>query len=161
MEHRIIIREMNEQDVTTVARFWNALAIDQLSQDKYYKSDLLSIGKIDQSQYYKKCLNSSRCKVFVVCIDGEICGFSEIWIYEKDFYFDIENYGYILHFFIEKEARSYAAASKLFDKSEEWVRKQGIKFLGADVFGFNVKVQKLLQHKKMDIYKMRFMKPLQ
>lgn len=160
MEHKIVIKEMKEENIAEVSKFWNSLAIDQLSQDEYYKNDLLSIDKIDQTNYFHRCLSNPKCMVYIVIIDEEICGFSEVWIYDKDFYFDIEKYGYILHFFIKEEARSYPAASKLFDKSEKWVREQGINYLGADVFGFNLKVQKLLKHKKMDVYKMRFMKPL-
>jgi len=156
----INVRRMELADAPIVSDLWNKLTKDQLKRDKYYIEYNDCIQECDMSDYFRDCLKKDNCCILVILVDGRIVGFSETWLNKADFYFNITDYAYILHFYIEEDVRSHIVASRLFKETEKWALEHNSKFLGADVFAFNSKVQKLLEYENLSKYKIRYMKEL-
>lgn len=152
-----VIRQATLEDLDSVSMLWEKLALDQLSKDNYYKGDL----HIDDSKsQFKDSLSNPNCCILIACKENIIVGFIEIWLYNKDFYFFIDDYAYILHAFIEPSVRNYKLASKLFKEAEKWAISKGQKYLAADVFQHNSKVMDFLTYFGVKPYRTRLVKEL-
>lgn len=160
MKENILAREAVYDDIEVIGELWKKLGEDQLGKDEYYMKENGEVQEFDSGDYFEKCLQNERCKIFVVEEDKKVFGFVEIWIYDRDFYFNISEYAYILHYFIDSELRNYVAVIKLFDIAQKWAIDKGMKYLCADVFYHNERVKRLLEHEKFSTYKTRLVKSL-
>lgn len=156
-----LIREASIDDLNSVVGLWQKLSIDQMSKDIYYKGEL--VFEEGHSQF-QDALTNSNCCIFVAEVDNIIVGFIEVWLYQKDFHFFIDDYAYIIHFFVDTEARKskriLGIVYKLFEVAQNWSIQRGKKFLVADVFSHNPKVMKLLERVGLKSYRTRYVKEI-
>lgn len=160
MAGKAVVREAKFSDIEAIKELWRKLGVNQLSKDEYYLKENGEVKEFDCGNYFDNCLKNERCKIFVVEENGKVFGFVEIWIYDKDFYFNVSEYAYILHYYIDDEMRNYFAVIKLFDIAQRWAVEKGMNYLCADVFYHNDRVKRLLEHEKFSTYKTRFVKEL-
>jgi GNAT superfamily N-acetyltransferase len=155
-----LIREAQLKDLNRLVELLQKLFENQLSKDDYYQGDFKFLNG---EALMTEAINSEKCGLFVAEKDGGVVGFVEVWLHEKDFYFFIDDYAYILNFFIDDPYRSgkynYIGLS-LLRAAEEWGTKQGKKFLAADVFEHNQKIMKHLEYKGFKKYRTRLVKVL-
>lgn len=151
------IRQANLHDLNSITKLWEKLSFDQMSKDEYYEGSLDFSGN---SMQIEDALLNPNCCIFVACNSNTIIGFMEVWTYNKDFYFFIDDYAYILHAFVEPSERSYQLITSLYKKAEEWAFSKGKQYLAADVFQHNKKVMNLLTYLGLKPYRTRLVKKL-
>ena len=158
------ICKMEISEIKNVVSLWYKLAEDQLCQNEYSSLNIKDVKNVTVYNYFSDCYKNNNCEIFLAKHEDIIVGFAEIWARKKDFIFEPENYGYILHFFVDKkfyhEINPLSAPLKLFRECENWVREKQLAYLTSDVYGFNVKVQKLLEKSGAVPYKIRYVKRL-
>ncbi|WP_207644713.1 GNAT family N-acetyltransferase [Caloranaerobacter ferrireducens] len=151
------IRKASIEDVDSIVDLWKKLSVDQLSKDPYYK------GKIDfgdEKTTFLNAIKNPKCCIFVAESENKVIGFIEIWLKEKDFYFFIDDYAYILHCFVEEEFRNYKLTRRLFLAAENWAKENDAKYLQADVFQHNSRVIEGLRYLGLLSYRTRLVKPI-
>lgn len=163
-EKLIKIEQMQPEDICAIANLWSKLAYNQYSRDAYYLKDTKHLLTLDRSKYYESCLNRSDCFIFVARYKSTIVGFVEMWFYKKDFFFNISDYAYILHLFVDTEIKTnvqplYVPYS-LCKVCEKMAIKHGYKYIEGDVFEFNGQMKTLLKLLKFKPYRIRFIKEL-
>jgi len=102
MEKNYVVRRAETADLDMIKSLWIGLAEDQLQKDEYFNGTKEYLSGVSQFDFI---LKNERCAIFVLECRGIVSGFIEIWVHEKDFYFSIDSYAYVLHFFIEKSLR--------------------------------------------------------
>ncbi|ADD01713.1 GCN5-related N-acetyltransferase [Thermoanaerobacter italicus Ab9] len=156
-----LIRVANINDLDSIVKLWEKLSIDQMSKDPYYKGDLVFSGGYSQ---FKQALNSDNCCIFVAEVNNIVIGFIEVWLYQKDFYFFIDDYAYILHFFIDPDARRseniLSIIYNLFEAALNWAIEKGSQYIIADAFAHNIRIMKLLEKVGFESYRIRYVKEL-
>ena len=161
---KINVRKVNKEDINKVTDLWHKLAIDQLSQNQYNKHNKDIFKSTNQQAYFENCLKDSNCEIFVAEYDKILIGFAEIWLYKKDFIFDVEDSAYIMHFFVDKTLKlninPLSTPLRLFKACENWAIENNLKYLCSDVYGFNTHVQRLLEIAGAKPYKIRYAKRL-
>ena len=96
------IRLMKKSETDAIASLWNKLSYNQMSRDIYYKKNLQFLLNINMNEYYSTCFFNPNCFIFVAEYEGKLIGFVEMWLYKKDFFFNYEDYAYILNGFVDK-----------------------------------------------------------
>lgn len=159
MEYQI--RRGTINDLGDIVDLWQKLSYDQLSKDEYYEGEMVFEGGKSQ---FERALRDSNCAIFVGLLDGNIVGFSEVWLHNKDFHFFIDDYGYILHFYIDvqarKDERTLGLIFKLYGACEDWAVSKGKKYLVADFFEHNRRLMKGIEKLRMKCYRRRYVKKL-
>jgi Acetyltransferases len=138
---------------------WSKLSINQLSKDPY------NYGIYDFSyaeKRFSQIINNINCGIFVAINNDstDILGFIEVWIRDKDFYFYPDDYGYVMHSYVDKESRNYNISYELYKSAEDWTISKGKNYLVADVYSHNIRVIKLLKFFGMKEYQVKFAKSL-
>lgn len=156
-------RKADLGDLEAVADLWHALSIDQLSKDRYYTDDPSCIPV--SKEQFAQALQSDQCAVFLAEKDGTAVAFIEVWLYERDFAFFIDDYAYILHFYVESEDRRtrdiYDICNTLYSLCEQWAKLRGQKSIQADCYYHNERVKKILMQRcDFSEYKTRLVKAL-
>lgn len=164
MDENFYVCYMQEKDIPLVSNLWNKLSYNQLNRDKYYENDTDILLNIDNTDYFKCCFNDPNCFIFVAKYNEEIIGFSELWFYKKDFYFNIEDYAYMLHLFVDTNIKTninpLLIPYELCSACEKEAIRNGYRYIGGDVFEFNTQMQSLLNFMKYNPYRTRYMKRL-
>ena len=88
-----------------------------------------------------------------------------MWLYKKDFFFSYEDYAYVLHGIVNKEVKiknvnPLYIPFKLFQSCENKAIELGYKYIGGDVFNFNIQMKSLLKLYHVFPYRTRYMKRL-
>ena len=96
--------------------------------------------------------------------NDEIIGFSEMWFFKKDFFFNIEDYAYILHVFVDTDIKTdvnpLLIPYELCCACEKKAIHNGYRYIGGDVFDFNTQMQTFSKFVKYKPYRTRYMKRL-
>jgi GNAT superfamily N-acetyltransferase len=155
------IRKADINDLQEIYALWRKLSYDQLSKDQYYEGDFDFEGNEGE---LKTALTSKDCAIFVAMVDGVICGYSEVWLYHKDLHFFIDDYAYVLHFYVDVAARKqrviWSLVHGLYQACEVWAVSQGRKYIIADAFYHNQRIMRIMERFGMTLYRSRFVKPL-
>lgn len=163
MNKKFGVYPMVEKDIPKVSELWNKLAYNQLSRDEYYDS-AVNILTVDNTDYFKDCFKNPDRSIFVAKYNSEIIGFSEMWFYNKDFYFNVEDYAYGLHIFVDKDIETdinpLLIPYELLSACEKKAIQSGYRYIGCDVFEYNSQMQALLKFLKYKPYRTRYMKRL-
>jgi RimJ/RimL family protein N-acetyltransferase len=140
------IREAGLRDLEAINALWRQLSYDQLSKDEYYTGNFDFEGNEAQ---IRNSLESTECAIFVAEIERRIVGYAEVWLYNKDFHFFIDDYAYVLHFFVEPAARPqrgiWSLVYRLYQACERWAITQGRKYLIADAFTHNQRIMRIME----------------
>ncbi|KNF07556.1 acetyltransferase [Gottschalkia purinilytica] len=153
-----IVRRATEQDIKSISKLFRKLGIDQMSKDQYFNEDLNNIEVSEEE--ISSSLNDPRCIIYVAEADKEIIGYIEGWLRDKDFYFFIDDYAYILHIYVDEEYRSYGVLHSLHKCVEDWAKENNLKYVQADVFEHNKKVQKIIEYLGYSTYRRRYVKDI-
>ena len=158
-----VIREMNDFDIDSVFALWHKLAEDQFIKNKYIVKN--RVQQFDIHEYFSKCLKNKNCKVFVAEYKNMLIGFAEVWICKKDIMFEVEDFAYILHFFVDKDLSKglnpLTVPSELYKQCESWGIRHNLNYLCYDVYGCNSRVNKIIMEGlKVKPYKIRYAKKL-
>lgn len=157
-----LIRKAELTDLEAIVDLWRKLSKDQLGKDKYYKGQRLEFT--GGNKQFTDSLSNPNCCIFVAVSESIVIGFIEVWLYDADFHFFADDYAYILHYYIEPQARKneliYKLMSNLYQAAEDWAKDRGSKYLVADVFEHNEKVVHMLQREKFSIYRYRLAKEI-
>ena len=140
-----------------IANMFRELAVSQLGNDKYFTG---SLDFPNADEMVISAINNENCCITVIDTENGIGGFAETWIYPPDFHFYVSSYAYVLHFFVNPELRNNTAVAKLFRSTEEFAKSRGQKYLVADAFEHNQRVQKVLNFVGMKPYRVRMAKDL-
>jgi GNAT superfamily N-acetyltransferase len=155
------IRQAGRNDLQAINALWCQLSVDQLSKDEYYQDDLEFAGNEGQ---IAEALASPECAIFVAEVDGVVVGFSEVWLYNRDFHFFIADYAYMLHLYVDTSVRKrsfiWGLVNALYRVCESWAVAHGQKYLVADIFSHNQRVMKFAARWGLKNYRSRFVKPL-
>lgn len=155
---------MGESDIPAVANLYNKLAHNQMSRNEYYEKDVNVLLRIDSSKYFKDAFGNPDCSIFVAKYNDKIIGFSEMWFYGKDFYFNIEDYAYILHVFVDTNIKTdvnpLSTPCKLCRACEKKAIDKGYRYISGDIFEFNKQAQAFAKFLKYNPYRTRYVKRL-
>lgn len=156
-------RKADAGDLAAVTELWKKLSVDQLEKDRYYADDPADIPVPVES--FRNALESPDCAIFLAEKDGEAAGFIEVWLHTKDFAFFIDDYAYILHFFVETADRRsrdiYDICNTLYSLCECWAKERGQSSIQADCYYHNARVKNILMQRcDFEEYKTRLIKPL-
>lgn len=158
------VRPMEYNDIKTVSDLWNKLSYNQLSRDEYYNKNPDNLLKVDNTGYFKNSFENPNCSIFIAEYEHNIVGFSEMWFYEKDFFFNIEDYAYVLHLFVDTAIKvginPLLIPFELCKACEEKALDCGYRYIGGDVFEFNNQMKTFLQFLEYQPYRTRYMKKL-
>lgn len=154
------IKTLSKENIPQIIDLYKDFLKDQLNKNKYCKKESIMDEK-GMYECYNQFLNSKDEELFLALDDkNEIIGFAAVSVMKPGFLFEFEKYGYIFDFFVKEGCRTFSLCLKLFKSCEDWARTHGCKYLTAYTYYFNEKVQKLLSFKKMDIYKICYIKNL-
>jgi GNAT superfamily N-acetyltransferase len=153
-----VIRKANKNDSQHIGELFKKLGIDQMSRDKYFTDSLENL-KISNDEIFNIISNPNSI-IYVAEIDNKIIGYIEAWFHKKDFNFFIDDYVYILHMFVDDNYRSYKVMYELHKSIENWTIKKKIKYIEADIFEFNKKVQKIAEYLGYLSYRRRYVKDI-
>jgi ribosomal protein S18 acetylase RimI-like enzyme len=152
---------MSIEDVNGVNVLFCKLGTDQMSKNSFCVAPVLDF---DLRSFYKKCLKNKNCAIFVAKLGNEVVGYIELWQRDCDENFEVAPFIYAQHLFVDEAARgnenSYKILIGLYEKAESWAKEKSYEFLGVDVYGFNTKVQSLVNSLGFTSYKTRFVKKL-
>jgi GNAT superfamily N-acetyltransferase len=155
------IREAGLRDLEAVNALWQQLSYDQLSKDEYYTGNF---DFEDNEAQIRNALASEECAIFVAEIERRIVGYAEVWLYNQDFHFFIDDYAYVLHFFVEPAVRHqrsiWSLVYRLYQSCERWAIMRGRKYLVADAFAHNQRIMRIMERLELKIYRSRFVKRL-
>lgn len=155
---------MEKKDATSVAELWHKLARNQLNRDEYYVNSRSNQEFLtrDSIAYFENSFDSPDCFVFVAKSNNKIIGFSEMWFRKKDFFFNIEDYAYILHLFVDTSIKTdinpLLIPYELCHACEKKAIEYGYHYIGGDVFEFNRQMKLLLKFFECKPYRTRYMK---
>ncbi|KNF09416.1 acetyltransferase [Gottschalkia purinilytica] len=153
------IRKATIEDTDKIHDLWKRLSLDQLNKDPYYKG---AIDFHETKEMFEKALQDENCCIIIGEYGEKIVAFIELWIKNKDFYFFIDDYVYILHAFVDPEyRRQFKIARRMYREAENWARDKGFKYLQADVFEHNGRVMNFLGYFGFDKYRSRLIKTIQ
>ena len=157
------IREMTDFDIKDVSVLWYKLADDQSLKNKYIEKN--KVQQFNICNYFNECLKNKNCKVFVAEYKNVLIGFAEVWICKKDIMFEVEDFAYISHFFVDKGLskglNSFTVPAKLYKKCESWGMDHHVNYLCSDVYACNLRVNELIMKKTgAKPYKIRYAKRL-
>jgi hypothetical protein len=154
----VIIRKMDIQDCHKISLLWEKLCIDQITRNHHADNGDISTLPNKRFDTY---LDSNISQIFVAEFESQVVGFIDVWLQPKDFYFEIADYAYILHFYIEKSIPNYINVSlKLFRAAKNWAKEKNAPYLCTDVYYFNEPVQKWMQTCGLTPYKTRYVRKL-
>ena len=158
------IRSMKYDDIKHVSNLWNKLSYNQLSRDEYYKGNHEDLLKINNIEYFINNFENENCFIFVAEYNHKIIGFSELWFRKKDFFFNMKDYAYIMHLFVDttikKNINPLLVPFQLCKVCEKKAIEHGYQYIGGDVFEFNNQMKSFLQVLEYKPYRIRYMKPL-
>lgn len=108
----------------------------------------------------QRALQDDTCFLLVAEVENRVVGYVETWITNRDFYFVAGDYAYINGIYVKDDYRVAQISLTLYRKAEEWVKKQNVNYLVADVSAYNERVAKGLHFYGFKTYKTRLVKPL-
>ena len=153
----IAVRELKKEDISQLINLHAEFLKDQYGRNKYFKG---SVHVTINPERYEKVINSNRCKVFVGVDNDTLAGFSAVSINEPGFFFEFDKYGYMYDGFVSEKYRTTMLSFNLYNACEKWAKEQGCKYITAYAYNFNKKVQTCFKAKKMEPYKITYIKEL-
>lgn len=153
----IKIRKLKRADIPQMISLYTEFLKDQYGRNKYYKGDYSSKRS---SEYYEKVIKSDCDEIFIGEDNGKVAGFTTISISSPNSSFEFERHGYLYDGFIREEYRTSKLSFCLFNECEKWAKEKNCKYITAYAYAFNKKVQICFQAKKMEPYKITYIKKI-
>ncbi len=151
------IRKLKKEDIPQMINLYAEFLKDQYGRNKYYVGDY-SFKR--GSEYYEKIIKSDRDEIFIGEDNGNVAGFTTISISSPNSSLKFESYGYLYDGFIREEYRTSKLSFCLFNECEKWAKEKNCKYITAYAYAFNKKVQVCFQAKKMEPYKITYIKEI-
>ena len=158
------VRKADLNDIDRIVKLYEKLSVCMAEiQQKYMNISKEDLGycDIDKRNYFCDVLVSSDNGIFVVEVKGEVVGFIQTCINEKDFDFHLDKYCYIPYYYVEESYRNYSLNLDLYVEAEKWAREKKLQYICSDVDGGN-DISLMMQKKfcGMKPFKIRLMKQL-
>lgn len=153
----IKIRKLKKEDIPQMINLYAEFLRDQYGRNKYYEGDY-SFKR--GSKYYEKVIKSDCDEIFIGEDNGNVAGFTTISISSPNSSWEFKSHGYLYDGFIKEEYRTSKLSFCLFNECEKWAKEKNCKYITAHAYAFNKKVQVCFQAKKMEPYKITYIKKI-
>ena len=153
----IKIRKLKKEDIPQMINLYAEFLRDQYGRNKYYEGDY-SFKR--GSEYYEKVIKSDCDEIFIGEDNGNVAGFTTISISSPNSSWEFKSHGYLYDVFIKEEYRTSKLSFCLFNECEKWAKEKNCKYITAHAYAFNKKVQVCFQAKKMEPYKITYIKKI-
>lgn len=153
----IITRKLEKGDISQLLDLYFELLKDHFERNKYSKGTIKSYRDFN---YYNEIIDSDKRKIFLGVDGNLVVGFATVAINEPDFFFEFDKYAYMYDGFVKEEYRKTMLSFQLYNACEEWALEKGCKYVTAYAYSFNKKVQTCFKAKKMEPYKITYIKEL-
>lgn len=152
----IRVRKADKNDADEIFKLWKELAKDHTFKAKGIKLD----DMIVENPYYELLSDKNNLVIFIAeIVENNInIAFIEMYIKEPDCDFDKDKYAYVLHCYIDEKYRNTNTIFLLLDACNNYLKKNEIKYMFADVFYHNSKFYKNIQLLEFTPFKTRFMR---
>lgn len=151
------IRELRKDDIPQMLNLYTEFLKDQYGRNKYFRGNV----KVNKNfERYEKLINSDNCKIFVGMDNNTLVGFAAVSIHNPDFFFEFDRHGYMYDGFVKEDYRTTKLSFKLYSTCEKWAKEKGCKYVTTYAYSFNEKVQTCFKAKKMEPYKIVYIKKL-
>lgn len=162
----MIIKEANLSDVPRIVDLWIEFMKehDNIIINENPKLKEFEIKDNNMGGSYKEFLNShiesKDGAVFIAENNGEIVGYALIFIKDEIPIYKNKKIGCASDLYVKKNFRNKGVSSKLRDKSIEWFKEKGIKFLSAPMYPDNKFVHSLFKKWGFFDYKIEMRKKI-
>ena len=162
----MIIKEANLSDVPKIADLWIEFMKehDNIIINENPKLKEFEIKDNNRDGSYKEFLNSHMESkdgtVFIAENNGEIVGYALIFIKDEIPIYKNKKIGCASDLYVKKNFRNKGISSKLRDKSIEWFKEKGIKFLSTPMYPDNKFVHSLFKKWGFFDYKIEMRKKI-
>lgn len=154
----IRIRALKDEDIPQLLNLQLEFLKDQYYRNKYFNG-IVKINPNEASRY-RKTINSNSCTIFVGMDNNTLVGFAAVSIHNPDFFFEFGRHGYMYDGFVKEDYRTTKLSFKLYSACEKWAKEKGCKYVTTYAYSFNEKVQTCFKAKKMEPYKIVYIKKL-
>lgn len=131
----MLIKEANLENVSKIVDSWiefieehDKIVISENPELEEYEKKISNMGD-NYKEFLESHIKSEKGVVFIAEEDGEIVGFTLIYIKDEIPIFENKKVGFISDLYVKKEFRNRKISSKLRDKSLEWFKDKGLKFV--------------------------------
>ena len=92
--------------------------------------------------------------------NNNVVGFMAISKKNPGFFFEFDYYAYLYDGFIKEDYRTSRLSFYLLEACEKWAKEKHCKYITAYTYAFNKKVQTCFEFKKMEPYKITYIKEI-
>jgi len=139
----MIIKKANSGDIPKIVDLWlefmkehDQIIINENSLLKEYEIKDENMED-SYSGFLKSNFESEDGAIFIAEENGEIIGYTLFFIKDEIPIYKNKKIGYISDLYVKKDFRNKGISSKLKDKSIEWFKEKGIKFISAPLYPDN------------------------
>ena len=139
----MIIKEANSEQISKIIDLWiefmkehDEIIINENSELKEFEIKDENMGDA-YSKFLKSHIESEDGVVFIAEENGEIVGYTLIFIKDEIPIYKNKKIGYISDLYVKKDFRNKGISSRLMDKSMEWFKEKKIKFISAPLYSDN------------------------
>ena len=155
----IKIRALKKKDIPQMVNLYLEFVKDQMDRNRYCKRrDYDYFNR--KPDYYEKVIRSSHDEIFIGEDKGILVGCMAVSKYAPDFLFEFDNYAYLCDGFVRKAYRTSKLSFYLYEACEKWAKEKNCKYLTAYAYAFNKKAQTGFRVKKIEPYKIIYIKEI-
>ena len=125
-------------EITELIKLWESQYKYHHDLDPVYYVSNSSLLRKKFKEYLEKAINKDKPNILVAKEDKNLIGFITYKINEID-YFDtnIKKYGEVIELFVRHDYRKRGVGKELLQKTEEYLKQKGIKWIEVQVSTFN------------------------
>lgn len=139
----MIIKKATLGDVPKIVDLWiefmeehDYIIISENSNLRGYEIKDKEMKKT-QRKFLKSHIKSTKGDVFIAEENGGVVGYTLIFIKDEIPIYKNKKIGYISDLYVKKGFRNRGISSKFKDKSMEWFKKRGVRFIAVPVYPAN------------------------
>lgn len=139
----MIIKVANSEHIPKIVDLWiefmkehDEIIINENSELKEFEIKDKNIGDA-YSKFLKSNIESENCAIFIAEENGDIVGYTLIFIKDEIPIYKNKKIGVISDLYVKKDFRGRGISSKLMESSMEWFKEKGIKFISAPLYPTN------------------------
>ena len=152
------VRALRKKDIPQMISLYSEFLKDQSDKNKYCHISYAPFCK--KTQYYENMINSEHGKIFIGEDAGTLVGCMAVLKCTPDFLFEFDSYAYLCDGFVKENYRISKLSFYLYEACEQWAKENNCKYLAAYAYASNKKAQIGFQAKKLDPYKITYIKEI-
>ena len=137
------IKEAEVSDVSSIVKLWiefmnehDKIVISENSELQEFEVKEDNMEK-SYEEFLKSHIDSPDGTIFIALEDNIIIGYTLIFIKDEIPIYKNKKIGYISDLYVKRDYRTKAISSELKDKSFEWFKGKGIKFIAVPLYPDN------------------------